>query len=135
MSSSNQQSKKVINVDDLTPSFAPTRSRRGGRLMSLGSTPCRGSSYSHVTPPSSSRSIVSLSSPRARSSRSSSKGREHNEPLREPRVDEIVPVEFSFAAIMGTVENVSDFHDRVEKILLIAHFKEHSWKYLSGRFG
>lgn len=79
MSSSNQQSKRVINVDDLTPSSAPTRSRRGGRLMSLGSTPCRGSSSSHVTLPCSSRSTVSLSSPRAKAFRSSLKGREHND--------------------------------------------------------
>ncbi|XP_070026155.1 uncharacterized protein [Nicotiana sylvestris] len=69
---------------------ARLQSRRGGRLRNLGSSSIRGSSL---------RSSSSSPSFRTRGSfsqRSSSRGKEPAEPVREPTVEEIVPAELSF---------------------------------------
>lgn len=84
----------------------------------MSSTLSRGSSSPHnITPSPYSRVNVSSSSSRARASRSYSKNREPNEPLREPKVDEVVPAEFSFTkdseAIRKQLSSMTS-HDRAD---------------------
>nr|XP_009783266.1 PREDICTED: uncharacterized protein LOC104231901 [Nicotiana sylvestris] len=102
---------KII-VDELPPSTAPVRSRRGGRLRSLGSlSVCGYTSQPNIITPSSSRTRASSTH------RSSVKNRESSEPLREPTVDEIIPAEFSFSTDRESIRNqVTSMtsHDRAD---------------------
>lgn len=86
MASSNPGPHKVVIVDELPPTTVLVRSRRGGRLRSLGSiSDCGSSSQGSATKPSSSRARA-FATPS-----SSSKDKDLTEALREPIVDEIVP--------------------------------------------
>jgi len=106
MSSSNPNPRRVPIVDNL--SLAPIRSRRGGRLRSLGSSSSRIPSLpsSSSTPPSRTRGSLSQ--------RSSSRGKEPSEPLREPLVEEIVPAELSFYNDRESLRNQLSSLDRVD---------------------
>nr|XP_016478273.1 PREDICTED: uncharacterized protein LOC107799646 [Nicotiana tabacum] len=96
-SSSNPNPRRVPIVDNLP--LAPIRSRKGGRLRSLGYSSSRGPSIPSTssTPPSRTRGSLFQ--------RSSSRNKEPTEPLREPLVDEIVPDELSFYNDRESIRN------------------------------
>ncbi|XP_009768534.1 uncharacterized protein [Nicotiana sylvestris] len=95
MSSSNSNPRRVLIVDTFLN--ASIRSSRVGRLHNLGSV-C-GSSTPLPSSGPSSRTRGSLSK------RSSSRGKEPSEPLREPTVEEIVPMELSFCHDRESLRN------------------------------
>ncbi|XP_070009637.1 uncharacterized protein [Nicotiana sylvestris] len=104
MSSSNSNPRRVPIVD-IFPN-APIRSRRVGRLRNLGSV--RGSSIPLPSSDPSSRTRGSLSQ------RSSSRGKEPSEPLREPTVEEIVPTKLSFYHDRESLRNQVSGLDRAD---------------------
>ncbi|XP_070007967.1 uncharacterized protein [Nicotiana sylvestris] len=106
MSSPNPNPRRVPIVDNFP--LAPSRSRRGGRLCNLGSSSIRDSSL-----PSSSSS-PSFRTRGSFSQRSSSRGKEPSEPVREPIVEEIVHAELSFYNDRESFRNQVSSLDRVD---------------------